>query len=55
MTKALMEAGRRHAMIPLSGVTHRPIDPAAAEAMLGIEVEFLHRALGAPGGGEPPG
>jgi dipeptidyl-peptidase-4 len=55
MTKALMEAGRRHAMIPLSGVTHRPVDPAAAEAMLGIEVEFLHRALGAPGGGQPPG
>ena len=40
-----MEAGRRHAMIPLSGITHRPIDPAAAEAMLEIEVEFLHRAL----------
>ena len=55
MTKALMEAGRRHAMIPLSGITHRPVDPAAAEAMLGIEVEFLHRALGAPGAGEPPG
>ncbi len=45
MTKALMEAGRRHAMIPLSGITHRPVDPAAAEAMLQIEVEFLHRAL----------
>ena len=55
MTKALMEAGCRHAMIPLSGVTHRPIDPAAAEAMLGIEVEFLRRALGVHGGGEPPG
>jgi dipeptidyl-peptidase 4 len=46
MTKALMEAGRRHAMIPLSGITHRPIDPAAAEAMLRIEVEFLRGALG---------
>ncbi len=45
MTKALMEAGRRHAMMPLSGITHRPIDPAVAEAMLAIEVEFLHRAL----------
>lgn len=45
MTKALMEAGRRHAMIPLSGITHRPVDPAAAEAMLDIEVEFLHHAL----------
>lgn len=46
MTKALMEAGRRHAMIPLSGITHRPVDPAAAEAMLEIEVDFLRRAWG---------
>lgn len=38
--------GRRHAMIPLSGITHRPVDPAAAQAMLGIEVGFLRRALG---------
>jgi dipeptidyl-peptidase-4 len=45
MSKALMEAGRRHTMIPLSGITHRPVDPAAAEAMLRIEVEFLQRAL----------
>jgi dipeptidyl-peptidase-4 len=46
MTKALMEAGRRHAFIPLSGITHRPVDPVSAEAMLAIEVEFLHRSLG---------
>jgi dipeptidyl-peptidase-4 len=47
MSKALMEAGRRHAMIPLSGITHRPVDPAAAEAMLRIEVDFLRQSLGA--------
>jgi dipeptidyl-peptidase 4 len=46
MSKALMEAGRRHAMIPLSGITHRPIDERAAENMLNIEVEFLKRSLG---------
>jgi len=46
MSKALMEAGRRHAMIPLSGITHRPIDPAAAENMMKIEVDFLRRSLG---------
>ena len=46
MSKALMEAGRRHAMIPLSGITHRPIDERAAENMLKIEVEFLKRSLG---------
>lgn len=53
MSKALMEAGRRHAMIPLSGITHRPIDEHAAENMLTIEVEFLRRSLGieAPGEG----
>ena len=49
MSKALMEAGRRHAMIPLSGITHRPVDERVAENMLNIEVEFLKRALGVPG------
>ena len=46
MSKALMEAGRPHAFIPLSGITHRPTDPASAEAMLQIEVDFLRRSLG---------
>jgi dipeptidyl-peptidase-4 len=45
MSKALMEAGRRHSMIPLSGITHRPVDEQAAENMLTIEVDFLRRAL----------
>jgi dipeptidyl-peptidase 4 len=54
MTKALMEAGRPHSMIPLSGITHRPVDPAAAEAMLQIEVDFLHRALDARGTDRTP-
>ena len=55
MTKALMEAGRPHSMIPLSGITHRPVDPAAAEAMLQIEVDFLHRALAVLRTGRTPG
>lgn len=45
MSKALMEAGRRHSMIPLSGITHRPTNERAAEAMLMIEVDFLRRSL----------
>jgi dipeptidyl-peptidase-4 len=45
LSKALMEAGLRHSMMPLSGITHRSIDPAAAENMLKIEVDFLRRAL----------
>ncbi|MEP6477392.1 MAG: prolyl oligopeptidase family serine peptidase [Actinomycetota bacterium] len=51
MSKALMEAGRRHSMIPLSGITHRPTDEHAAEAMLMIEVDFLRRSLGLEGAG----
>jgi dipeptidyl-peptidase 4 len=49
MSQALMAAGRPHAVIPLSGITHRPTDPVAAERMLMIEVSFLRRALGDPG------
>jgi dipeptidyl-peptidase-4 len=45
MSRALLEAGRRHTMIPLSGITHRAADPLAADRMLTIEVEFLRRAL----------
>jgi dipeptidyl-peptidase 4 len=48
LSKALLEAGRRHSFIPLSGITHRPVEPAAAENMLKIEVEFLKRALRMP-------
>ncbi|MDP9301263.1 MAG: prolyl oligopeptidase family serine peptidase, partial [Actinomycetota bacterium] len=48
LSKALMEAGRRHSMIPLSAITHRSIDSAAAENMLKIEVDFLRRALDVP-------
>ncbi|MGZ8580818.1 MAG: alpha/beta hydrolase family protein [Actinomycetota bacterium] len=55
MSKALMEAGRPHAFIPLSGITHRPTDPAAAEAMLQIEVDFLRGGLGVPGPESAPG
>ena len=55
MSKALMEAGRRHTFIPLSGITHRPVEPASAEAMLEIEVDFLRRALGVAGSGRTPG
>ena len=55
MSKALLEAGRRHSFIPLSGITHRPVDPASAEAMLEIEVDFLRRALGVAGSDRTPG
>jgi dipeptidyl-peptidase 4 len=46
MSRALLEAGKRHTMLPLSGITHRTVDELAAENMLLIQVEFLRRALG---------
>ena len=48
LSKALMEHGRRHSMIPLSGITHRPTDEIVAANMLKIQVAFLRRALGIP-------
>jgi dipeptidyl-peptidase 4 len=45
MSRALLEAGKRHTMLPLSGSTHRTVDEVAAENMLLIQVEFLKRAL----------
>ena len=45
MSKALMQAGRLHSMIPLSGITHRPVDEIAAENMLRIQVDFLEAGV----------
>jgi dipeptidyl-peptidase-4 len=45
-SKAAMEAGRPHSWLPLSSITHRPNDPAAAEHTLGLEIRFLRDALG---------
>jgi dipeptidyl-peptidase-4 len=46
LSKALMEAGRSHSVLPLSGITHRPVDERLAENLLLLELGFLQDALG---------
>ncbi len=45
LSRALLEAGRPHAVLPLSGVTHMTPQEAVAENLLRLQVDFLHRAL----------
>jgi dipeptidyl-peptidase 4 len=46
LSRALMEAGRFHSVIPLSGITHAPSQPQVAENLLLLQVRFLRDALG---------
>jgi dipeptidyl-peptidase-4 len=48
LSKALLEAGRLHSVIPLSGITHAPSQPEVAENLLLLQVRFLRQALGLP-------
>ncbi|MGZ5298464.1 MAG: prolyl oligopeptidase family serine peptidase [Actinomycetota bacterium] len=48
LSRALMEAGRFHSVIPLSGITHAPSQPEVAENLLLLQVRFLRDALGLP-------
>ncbi|MFW6639647.1 prolyl oligopeptidase family serine peptidase [Nocardiopsis algeriensis] len=45
MSSALLAAGRRHTVLPLSGVTHSPSDPTVSENLLLLQVEFLKNSL----------
>ena len=47
LSQALLEAGRPHEVLPLSGVTHMTPQESVAENLLLLQVEFLKRALGA--------
>jgi dipeptidyl-peptidase-4 len=49
LSKRLMEAGRPHTVLPLSGITHAPLDPGVAENLLMLQVRFLRDALGIEG------
>jgi dipeptidyl-peptidase-4 len=42
----LLAAGRPHAVLPLSGVTHLAVQEAVAENLLHLELRFLQDALG---------
>jgi dipeptidyl-peptidase-4 len=48
LSAALVESGRPHAVLPLSGVTHMTPQETVAENRLRLELEFLRRSLGMP-------
>ncbi|MFD7873113.1 prolyl oligopeptidase family serine peptidase [Streptomyces sp. NPDC059766] len=45
LSSALLAAGRPHAVLPLSGVTHMTPQETVAENLLLLQVDFLRRAL----------
>ena len=45
LSAALLEAGRPHDVLPLSGVTHMTPQEVVAENMLVLQIEWLERAL----------
>ncbi|MFB9801127.1 prolyl oligopeptidase family serine peptidase [Streptomonospora salina] len=47
LSSALLAAGRPHSVLPLSGITHMASEETTAENLLLLQVEFLHRSLGA--------
>lgn len=48
MSQALLEAGRPHEVLPLSGVSHMTPQPEVAENLLLLQVDFFRRHLGKP-------
>jgi dipeptidyl-peptidase-4 len=46
LSRALMEAGRPHTFLPLTGITHMTAAEAVAENLLLLELRFLREALG---------
>jgi dipeptidyl-peptidase-4 len=46
LSRALLEAGRPHTLLPLSGVTHMTPQEVVAENLLLVQLDFLRRALG---------
>ncbi|WP_228001559.1 S9 family peptidase [Nocardia australiensis] len=48
LSAELLAAGRPHEVLPLSGVTHRPVEEQVAENLLLHQVDFLRRALTEP-------
>ena len=48
LSRALLEAGRPHRVLPLSGITHMTSQEVVAENLLLLQVAFLREALGLP-------
>jgi dipeptidyl-peptidase-4 len=53
LSSALLAAGRPHAVLPLSGVTHMTPQEEVAENLLLLQIDFLRRALGISPEGQP--
>ena len=49
LSTALLEAGRPHSVLPLSGVTHMTSQEEVAENLLLLQVDFLRTSLGIGG------
>jgi len=49
LSSALLEAGRPHTVLPLSGVTHQASQEEVAENLLLLQADFLKRSLGVTG------
>ncbi|MEE9415325.1 MAG: prolyl oligopeptidase family serine peptidase, partial [Acidimicrobiales bacterium] len=45
LSRALLESGRLHQVLPLSGVTHMTPQEEVAENLLLVQVDFLKQAL----------
>ena len=46
LSAALLAAGYPHTVLPLSGITHMASQETVAENLLGLQLDFLRRALG---------
>jgi dipeptidyl-peptidase-4 len=53
LSRALLEAGRPHSVLPISGVTHMTPQEVVAENLLRVQLDFLRGALGMEAGPEP--
>ena len=45
LSSALLAAGRPHAVLPLTGVTHMTPQEIVAENLLRLQIDFLQREL----------
>ncbi|HUH08094.1 MAG TPA: prolyl oligopeptidase family serine peptidase [Egibacteraceae bacterium] len=55
LSRALLEAGRIHSVLPLSAVTHMTPQEVVAERLLQFQMSFLRRELGLAAPQAPPG
>ena len=51
LSQALLEAGRPHTVLPLSGVTHMTPQEVVAENLLRLQLQFLETSLATASGG----